>query len=118
MNVIAKQVDGITIARVEARNLDATTARVFKAEVAPLLKPESRLVFDLSKVEYVDSTGLGVLVSSLRQVHSSHGDIKLCGLTKPVRALFELVRMHRIFEIFNEPQEAVDSFLASTQPQS
>jgi len=67
-------------------------------------------VLDLSKIEFIDSTGLGALVSCLRQAHSTGGEIKLVGLTKSARALFELVRMHRVFEVFNSSAEAITSY--------
>jgi anti-sigma B factor antagonist len=101
----------VVIAQVHARALDASNSRDFKSAMSPLLQPEAKLVFDLGELAFVDSTGLGALVSCLRHAHESKGEIKLCALNKPVRALFELVRMHRVFEIFNNPAEAVSSYL-------
>ena len=51
-----------------------------------------------------------MLLSCLRQVHNTGGDLKLCGMNKAVRALFELVRMHRVFEIFASREEASRSY--------
>ncbi len=65
------------------------------------------MIFDMSKLEFIDSSGCGVILSCLRKINSKDGDIKLFGLTKPVRTLFELIRMHRIFDIFNTKEEAV-----------
>lgn len=100
----------VVIAHVDARALDASNSGDFKSAISPLLTPKAKLVFDLGQLEFVDSTGLGALVSCLRKAHGSNGEIKLCALNKPVRALFELVRMHRVFEIFNNPAEAVSSY--------
>lgn len=110
MQLSSSECDGIMIGRVDSKVLDASTARAFKSALKPLLTQDARLVLDLSKVEFIDSTGLGALVSCLRLAHSSSGEIKLAGLTKPARALFELVRMHRVFEIFNDSDEAVVSY--------
>jgi anti-sigma B factor antagonist len=101
----------IVIAHVHARALDASNYRDFKSAISPLLKPEAKLVFDLGEVAFVDSKGLEALASCLRHVRESNGEIKLCALNKSVRTLFELVRMHRVFEIFNNPAEAVSSYL-------
>ncbi len=90
--------------------LDASNTKEFKRDVAPVLESDPKLIFDLSKLQFVDSSGLGALLSCLRQLNSSGGDLKLCGMCKPVRALFELVRMHRIFEIFNTREEAIQAF--------
>jgi len=112
MRVLSSQIEGIVVGKIDANALDASNARTFKDSIQPLLTPNSKLVIDLVKVEFIDSTGLGALVSCLRQAHSSGGEIKLSGLTNQARALFELVRMHRIFEVFNSPEEAVHSYAA------
>ena len=59
-----------------------------------------KVVFDLRELRFVDSSGLGAILSCLRQLNGKGGELKLCGMTKPVRALFELVRMHKIFDIY------------------
>jgi anti-sigma B factor antagonist len=64
----------------------------------------------MAKVKFVDSSGLGALLSCLRQVNAEGGDLKICGLTKQVRVIFELVRMHRIFEMFNTREEAAKAY--------
>jgi anti-sigma B factor antagonist len=101
---------GVLIAEMNGRSLDASNSKEFKSAVEPLLESNAKLVFDFRQVDFVDSTGLGALVSCLRRAHTAAGEIKLCGLNKPVRALLELVRMHRVFEIFNNADEAVSSY--------
>jgi anti-sigma B factor antagonist len=101
---------GVMIVQFNGKALDAANSKEFKSAIESLLRPQAKLVFDLNKVEFMDSTGLGALVSCLRRAHIAEGEIKLCGITKPVRVLLELVRMHRVFEIFNNPDEAVSSY--------
>lgn len=110
MEILKTEADGVVAAQVHSKALDASNAREFKSLMAAFLVPGVKLIVNLEKVEFVDSTGLGVLVSCLRQAHTQDGEIKLCCLTRPVRALFELVRMHRVFEIFNTPDEALSSY--------
>ena len=113
MNIAMKKADGVVLIELPGRALDASNARDFKAATTALLKQGAKLVIDMGKLEFVDSTGLGALVFCLRQAHDAQGEIKLCQLTKPVRALFELVRMHRVFEIFNTAAEAEKSYLVT-----
>ena len=68
------------------------------------------MVLDLSRLRFVDSSGMGAMLSCLRQLSAKGGDLKLCGMSKQVRGLFELVRMHRIFEIYGTREEAVHAF--------
>ena len=110
MNVLSSQENGVSVGQVDSRMLDASTAGAFRDAVKPFLTQDARVVLDLSKVEFIDSSGLGALVSCLRQAHAIGGDIKLFGLGKSARALFELVRMHRVFEVFNDEKEAISSY--------
>ena len=91
-------------------NLDASNVREFKDAVQALIHEQNRVVLDMSAVKFVDSSGLGALISCLRLLSTRRGDFKLCAMSKPVRALFELMRMHRVFNIYDARSEAVKSF--------
>ena len=67
-------------------------------------------VLALPELKFLDSSGLGAILSCLRQLNASSGELKLCGMSKGVRALFELVRMHRIFDLYNTREEAIVAF--------
>ncbi len=69
-----------------------------------------KIVVDLSDCEFIDSTFLGVLVISLKRVTSIGGDLRLVGFQPAVNSMFELTRMHRVFETFNTKEDAILSF--------
>ena len=110
MELTVDKIGKVTVVELPGDNLDASNTRVFRGEVSPLLEGNTKLVFDMAKVQFLDSSGLGTLLSCLRQVNAKGGDLKLCCLTDQVRVIFELVRMHRVFEIFNTREEAVETF--------
>ncbi len=110
MQLNVESVDGVTVVRLVGEHLDASNSGDFKAEAMPVLAGQRQVVLDLSAVEFVDSSGLGAILSCLRMLNAHQGDLKLCGMAKPVRVLFELVRMHRIFDIFETLDEAIASF--------
>ena len=110
MDIATQNFDGVTVAAVPVDELDAANAGEFKRDIAPVLTSNARLVLDLSHLRFVDSSGLGALLSCLRQLSGKGGDLKLCSMSKQVRALFELVRMHRIFDIYGTQEEAVHAF--------
>ncbi len=110
MQVKIEQIDEIAIAYLNGEALDASNAKHFKALITPLIVTGAKVIFDLSGLKFVDSSGLGALLSCLRQLNAIGGELKMYGMIKPVRALFELVRMHRVFEIFNTREEALRSF--------
>ena len=110
MQVTTEVIGDAKVVSVEGQALDASNAKDFKASMAPLIVSGAKLVLDLGRLRFVDSSGLGAILSCLRQLNSMQGQLKLSGMAKPVRALFELVRMHRVFEIFNTSEEALRSF--------
>jgi anti-sigma B factor antagonist len=68
---------------------------------------QNRLVLDMGGVEFVDSSGLSVLVSALKAARSAEGDVVISGPTSEVQALIELTRLHHLFEIFADDRAAV-----------
>ena len=112
MAITYDSVGDVTVAVVPMEELDASNAADFKRDVGPLLDATSKLVLDLSRLRFVDSSGLGAFISCLRKLNAKGGDMKLCAMSKQVRAVFELVRMHRIFDICATREEAVRMFSA------
>jgi len=110
MAIAFDRMGDVTVAMVPMEELDASNAADFKRDAAPLLEATTKLVFDLSRLRFVDSSGLGAFISCLRKLNAKGGDVKLCGLSKQVRAVFELVRMHRIFDIHGTREEAARAF--------
>lgn len=106
------RIEGTDVLVLELRedNLDASNVREFRDAVQSLIQDRTRVVLDLTGVKFVDSSGLGALISCLRQVNGRQGDLRLCAMSITVRALFELMRMHRVFNIHDTRSEAVASF--------
>jgi anti-sigma B factor antagonist len=110
MQISVDRVHDVTVALIPVEELDASNAAEFKRDIADILAVDTQLVIDCSRLRFIDSSGLGVMLSCLRQLSAQGGDLKLCGMSKQVRATFELVRMHRIFDIFPTCEEAVGAF--------
>ena len=100
----------VAIVTLQAEHLDASAADEFKQAMQPILDANHRIVLDMSPLRFVDSAGLGAILSCLRKLSAAEGDLKLCGLSKPVRSIFEISRMHRIFDILPTRAEAVQAF--------
>ena len=110
MQLTVDSIGNVSVVHLHVENLDASNTKALKHQFSPLLETQTKLVFDLAEVKFIDSSGLGFLLSCLRQVNAKGGDLKICCLAKQVRVIFELVRLHRIFEIFNTRQEAANAF--------
>ena len=107
MQIALEKVGEVAVAVVPVDELDASNAGEFKREIAPLLEANAKMVLDMSRLRFVDSSGLGAFISCLRKLNAKGGDLKLCGMSKQVRAVFELVRMHRVFDILGTREDAV-----------
>jgi anti-sigma B factor antagonist len=115
MEPMVEKIGDVTIVAVNVEEFDASNADVFRRAIAPVLKDCRKLVLDLDRVQFVDSRGCGVILSCLKQISPTGGDLKLCRVTPPVRMVFELIRMHNICEIVNTREEAVQAFQNSKQ---
>jgi anti-sigma B factor antagonist len=74
------------------------------------------VVVDMAAVHFIDSTGLSTLVNAMKRARAVGGDLKLAGLQQPVRMIFEMTRLDRVFDIFNHTDDAVQAFLLSGEP--
>lgn len=110
MVLAVERVSEVAVATVPVVELDASNVAEFKRDMAPLLEAQRELVLDLTRVRFIDSSGMGAILSCLRQLTARGGDLKLCGLSRQVRTVFELVRMHRIFDIYPTQEEAARAF--------
>ena len=102
---------GVTIIRVDADRIDAAVAISFKDRMRELLGGASgRVVLDLEKVDFIDSSGLGAIVAAMKNLEP-HRRIDLAGLNPSVDKVFRLTRMDTVFKLYPtldgafEPQE-------------
>lgn len=107
MKIQSETINDMVVVDVLADSLDAGNTRAFRDAITPLIDTNPNLVLNLETVRFLDSSGCGSILSCLRQLNAKGGDLKVCGLQKTVRAVFELVRIHRIIDIFENRDEAV-----------
>ena len=69
-----------------------------------------RFVIDFTQTGYIDSSGLGVLVSLSKKIREQGGELRLAGLNEDLQTLFELTKLDTLFTITRTPQEAAASF--------
>jgi anti-sigma B factor antagonist len=101
--------DGVVVARPAERRLDASRAPAFKDEMAKLIESGStHIVIDLSGVDFVDSSGLGAIVSCLKRM-GPKGSLAISGAHGAVSRLFSLTRMDKVFALHETVDQAVDS---------
>ena len=90
--------------------LDASNAPDLRAQVGEVLGSCSRLIFDMSQVEFIDSSIIGALVGFLRRARAEGGDTKLVGLLPDLETIFEVTRLQRVFSIHTSLGDALQEF--------
>ncbi|NOZ57009.1 MAG: STAS domain-containing protein [Calditrichaeota bacterium] len=91
--------------------LDVHTCNPLREDIERYIQSgQAQLVVDLSDVTYLDSSALGVLVTGLKLARKSGGALKLSGLQSNVRKIFDLTRLSKFFEIYDDPDSAASSF--------
>ncbi len=98
--------DGVTIVRMEGR-LDLLTAADVKRDLADLVADgRRRLIFDLERVSFVDSSGLGALISGLKAARQAGGDLRIARANEQVRTLLKLTTLERVLRSYETIEEA------------
>lgn len=104
-----RTVGDTVIANVCISRLDLQTAEEFRREIKELATA-NQVILNMTSVEFVDSTGLGALLSLLRNLKLHEGELRLTGVGTQVLSIFRLVRMNRVFDIYPNEEEALSSF--------
>lgn len=110
MNIERTQNDPWQILTIREERLDAHNAQELKDYLQEIFSAGyNRLIIDLGSVRFIDSSGLGALVSGFKNAISRQGELRLCALQPQVRSMFELTRLHRVFEISPSASDALTS---------
>jgi len=112
MEFEARSVRDVTIIAPANDRLDAVLAPELKALVSTLVgEGKNRIVLDVSKVQFMDSSGLGAAVAALKTVGGS-GEMAVCGATGLVADLFKLTHMDRVFTMAANEEEALEKLVS------
>jgi anti-sigma B factor antagonist len=90
--------------------LDMSNASEFKKKATLAMQDDKNIVLDMAAVDFVDSSGLGAILSCLRDLRSRGGELRLCCVQPRVMVMFELVRMQKVVPLAATREEALDAF--------
>jgi anti-sigma B factor antagonist len=101
---------GVVVMAVEGQLIVANRQELKQLLQDALDRGDRRFVLDFTPTAYIDSSGLGALVSVNRKVREAGGELRLAGLNEDLRALFELTKLDTLFAIADTPAEALTGF--------
>ena len=106
-----KHKDGSVVEISIPERLTSDTSDDLKQLLKELVDDQNyKIVLNLGKTRYVDSSGLGAIVSKISVLRSNRGDIRLAGVHKYINELLELTHLNQIIKSYDSVEEAVNSF--------
>ena len=90
--------------------VDSSTESKLKKEFMNYLNDYKKFVFDCSELDFIDSSGLGALLSCLKNATKAQGDLYIANLLPKPRMLFEITRAYKVFDVFDDLDAAIASF--------
>lgn len=117
MEIEIKEKDKILVVKSLEKNLEAVNSRDFKTKlVESINEGHHAIVINLSKVEFIDSSGLGSLISILKLLASQKGSLAFCEIQEPVKRIFTLTRLNQVFSLFPTEEEAINNLKSNSSP--
>jgi len=111
MNFTAKERENVVILTLEGEMVGGPDATLLTEKLRDLINSnKNKIVVNLNQVNYMNSSGLGILIAGLTTVRNSGGDLKLLHLAKRLVDLIKITKMDRVFAIFDDEDKAIDSF--------
>ena len=107
----SRQIDGVNIVDLNGRITLGEGSVILRDTVRDLLgKGSKHILLNLGNVTYIDSSGIGELVSAFTSVRNQGGELKLLNLTKKVHDLLQITKLYTVFDVRDDEAQAVQSF--------
>ncbi|MBZ5505391.1 MAG: STAS domain-containing protein [Acidobacteriia bacterium] len=111
MKASNRQVDGVTVVDMSGRITLGEGSVVLRDSIRDLVgKGQKKILLNLGDVTYIDSSGIGELVSAFTAVRREGGELKLLNLTKKVHDLLQITKLYTVFDIKDDEAAAIQSF--------
>ncbi|GAB6140445.1 STAS domain-containing protein [Methylosoma difficile] len=110
MQMTTINLNGVLILAIAESRLDAKLAVTFRETLEKLIdEGQHAIVLDMTKIIFIDSSGLGAIVSCLKKL-GPKGKLVLFGINAPVASMFKLTRMDKVFTICQNQEESLQTF--------
>lgn len=107
MNLNLEKINGYSVLTIQEERIDAHNSGELKAYLLQLIEGgENQIIIQLQHVRFIDSSGLGALLSGNKHIIAKSGKLALTDIQKQVLSMFELTRLNRVFDIYADLNEA------------
>jgi anti-sigma B factor antagonist len=112
LKLSARNVDGVLIVDCAGRVIFGEESASLRDLVKKAIPENKKIILNLGDVNYIDSGGLGTIVSLYTTARSAGGSVKLANLTKRVGDLLQVTKLLTVFDVYDSEEQALDSFRA------
>jgi anti-sigma B factor antagonist len=113
MKATIREIDSVVVVDVSGRiTLGEGCAQLREIVRGQLAKGNKKILLNLADVTYIDSSGIGELVSGYTAVSNQGGKLKLLNLTKKVHDLLQITKLYTVFDVYDDEAKAISSFAA------
>lgn len=107
----SRQIGDVTVIDAAGRITLGEGSTAFREAVKDLVaKGQKKILLNLAEISYIDSSGIGEMVSGFTSVSNAGGQLKLLNLTKRVQDLLQITKLYTVFEVFDDEAVALSSF--------
>jgi anti-sigma B factor antagonist len=107
----SRQIDGVTVLDLSGRITLGEGSVILRDTIRDLIgRGQKKILLNLGDVTYIDSSGIGELVSAFTTVRNQGGELKLLNLTKKVHDLLQITKLYTVFDIKDDEATAIKSF--------
>jgi anti-sigma B factor antagonist len=108
MKLREREENGVVILQLEGKLMGGPDATLLNEKLHQLLENgQNKVVVDLAKINWMNSSGLGMLISALTTIRNAGGDLKLASTTEKIKSLLTITKLISVFDIYSSVDEAV-----------
>jgi anti-sigma B factor antagonist len=111
MNIKEHKRDGVVILKISGKLMGGPDAISFDETLKTLLHEGSQnIIVDMGNISWINSTGLGILISGYSTIRKSGGELKLLNVSDRIQSIFMVSKLHTVFSTYSNEDDAVNSF--------
>ncbi len=116
MQLTHSEEDGVAILQPKGKIMGGPDATILREKIHDLVAEKKlKVIIDLAKVDWMNSNGLGILISGMTTLRDNQGDLKLANVTDKIQSLLTITKLITVFEAYDSVSDAIASFGAAAQ---
>ncbi len=111
LDIQTREVNGVTLVELSGKIILGEESSALREKIKALIASgKTKILLNLARISFIDSAGVGTLVSAYTSARSQGGQVKLSSLTKKFRETLQVTRLLTVFEVFDDDSAAIASF--------